>query len=129
MTEMSLPECGESWESGQDRVSGLSSVTFTRCGVAGGSSLPRRFRRQDRDRVSCLSRIYVEDGDSEDGDTGHGLRPLAARSFVAFLGIFILIFFGRRSKRMSGTSYLSESAMIVYGCTEGLNTLELWRSV
>ncbi len=57
------------------------------------------------------------------------LTQLATSFFVTFSGNFILIFFGLCSKAMSGTSCLSELAMVVYRCIEGLSTLEFWRSV
>ena len=54
---------------------------------------------------------------------------LATCPLVAFLGNFVLIFSGLCSNAMSGTSCLSESAMAVCECIEGLSTLEFRRSV
>jgi hypothetical protein len=71
----------------------------------------------------------MADCDHNAGAIPDGPRRIRSPSFVAFSGNFILIFFGLCSNAMSGTSCLSESAMVDYRCIQGLSTLEFRRSV
>jgi len=112
-------ECRGFWGSGQDCLSGLSPVTLRPGQMAGGRA------RHENSGDETAGEIVI----AATAAFCMALTQFATSFFVAFSGIFILIFFGLCSSGMSGTSCLSESAMVVYGCIKGLSTLEFWRSV